>query len=98
MFSGLKKVLSPGELEARRSEQIDGVGADTILRVLGPVIERRMESLLLALIKAPADYDTMLDLRAQISEVYRIQHELKQLKERGKEANEVLGEIFSNAN
>ena len=98
MFNALKRVLSTAEIEARRIEQVEGVGADTVLRALGPLIDRRMDSLILQLIKTNPDYDTLLDLRAQISEVYRIQSELKSIKEAGKEAGEALSEIFSPSN
>lgn len=98
MFNSLKKILSLGEIEARKAEQVEGVGAETVLRALGPIVERRLESLLIALIKSPPDFDHLLDLRAQIAEVYRIQSELKAIKERGKEAGEALGEIFQPVN
>lgn len=98
MFNSLKRVLSPAEIETRRTEQVEGVGAETVLRALGPLIDRRMESLILQLIKASPDFDLLLDLRAQVAEVYRIQSELRAIKDAGKEAGEALGEIFSPSN
>lgn len=86
---------SPTELEERRSEQLAGVGADTLLRVLQPLIERRLEGLLIELKDAEPALNTLLNLRAQIGEVMRIKQELEYLKTRGREASEVVQEIFN---
>lgn len=95
MFFGKKLPLSPSEAVARKQEHVEGVGAETLLGVLGPVMEKRLKSLVVQLIQQPPDYDNMLNLRAQITEVYRIQSELESVKSRGKEAGEALGNIFN---
>jgi len=94
-LASFKKFLSPSEVEIRRVEQIQGVGAETMLRVLSPVMERRVEELLRRLLQAPPELNILLDIRAQLSEAWRIQKELKAVQLNGKEASEALGEIFN---
>jgi len=83
------------ELEQRRSEQFAGVGADTLLRTLLPVVERRLEGLLVELIQCEPDFERLLDLRAQIKEVVRIKQELDNVRQVGREASEALKQIFN---
>ena len=95
MFSLRSTPVTPTELGQKRSEQFAGVGADTLLRVLSPVIDRRMESLILQLCDCEPEFDKLIDLRAQIKEVYRIKKELEAVRMVGKEAGAALEEIFS---
>ena len=90
----LKAALSPSEVAIRRDEQISGVGAETLLRTLSPIIERRLEELTIKLIQAPPDLNQLLDLRAQFAEVHRIKQQLRSVSDLGKEASEALADIF----
>jgi len=95
MFDSFKKFLSPEELGIRNSQRADGVGADTLLRTLSPIMLERQNELLLKLFQCPPKLEEFLDIRAQLKEVHRINHELIAVSARGKEASEALGEIFS---
>ena len=92
MFERWQK--SPTELGQKRSEQFAGVGADTLLRVLLPVIERRLEGLLVELVQCEPEFEKLLNLRAQIAEVVRIKKELDAVRLVGREAADALEEIF----
>lgn len=89
-----KSLLSPSEIEIRREEQVQGVGADTLLRVLSPLIDRRLEELTLQLIQCEPDLNRLLDLRAKFAEVHRIKKELSAVSALGKEAGEALAAIY----
>ncbi|MCI0526263.1 MAG: hypothetical protein L0Y56_02245 [Nitrospira sp.] len=95
-FKEIIRKLSPSEIEERRIQQVQGVGSDTILRTLGPIIEKRVEELSIKFIQCPPDLPAMLDIRAQFAEVHRLKKELLSMKELGKEAGEALGEMFNN--
>ena len=90
----LRAALSPSEVDIRRSEQLAGVGSETLLRVLNPIIEKRLEEISLKLIQAEPELGKLLDLRAQFAEVHRIRRELKSVADLGKEASDALADIF----
>jgi hypothetical protein len=94
MFAHIKKLFSPGEVDVFRSQQVSGVGAETVLKALGPIIEQRTAALMQELIHCPPILENLLDCRAKIGELIRIQYELKDVASLGKEAGEALQEIF----
>jgi hypothetical protein len=87
--------LPPSEFEDRRIEQLQGVGADTVLRVLSPVINQQFDALLIKLIKCEPTLEALLSVRGELSAFFRIRKELESMSEKGKEASEVLQKIFS---
>jgi hypothetical protein len=84
------KLRSPEELGILQDEVRKGVGSDTLLRTLGPILETRLESLLIALDQAPADLAILLDLRAKISCLRILKKELAQAVQVGREASQAL--------
>ena len=70
-----------------------GVGAQTLLEVLDPLIEERLGRLLTALEQAKPELPVLLDLRAKITEVNRIRRELLRVRNEGVEAATALRAI-----
>ena len=71
-----------------------GVSAETVSKALAPVIERRLGYLLDQFAKCPPELGPLLDLKAQISEVWRIRQELKVQAMHGQTAMESLQRIM----
>jgi hypothetical protein len=82
--------LTPEALGILTDEARKGVGAETLLRVLKPILDSKLENLLSRLDQAPSDLGTLLDLRAQIKSIRSLQRELTQAAASGKEASEKL--------
>ena len=72
-----------------------GYAATIVTRVLAPKIERRLALLLDHFERVPPDLPSMLDLRAQIMEVWRIKKELDLAKSDGNRAVTALENIVS---
>jgi hypothetical protein len=83
------------DFEERRVEQLQGVGADTLLRVLGPVIQEQRDALILKLIQCEPTLEALLSVRGELSAFHRISKELESLSQKGKEASDVLKNIFT---
>lgn len=81
--------------EDRRIEQLQGVGAETLLRVLGPVIQEQYDKLIIELITCDPTLEKLLKVRGEIAAIHRIKTELSHVANRGKEASEALQDIFS---
>ena len=79
--------LSPEQLGILTDEVKAGVGAETLLRVLGPILQTRIEQALSQLEHSPNDLSTLLNLRARISVLREIQRELKSTIQIGAEAS-----------
>jgi hypothetical protein len=77
------------------NEAMAGVGAQTLLNVLEPLMERRIKSLLDSLAILPPDLPILLDVRAKLVETRRIQRELERVKRDGVEAAEALRTIMT---
>jgi hypothetical protein len=82
--------MTPETLGILQDEVRKGVGSDTLLRTLGPILETRLESYLTALDQAPPDLATLLDLRAKISTLRILKRELEQAVRVGFEASQKL--------
>jgi hypothetical protein len=87
-----RKVHSPEALGILNDESLAGAGAATIMRSLAPVIAARLAYFLKALEDAPPDLNVLLDLRAKISTLRSLEHELTTTMQRGHEA---AGELES---
>ena len=77
MAAPRKSHYTPEALGILNDESLAGAGASTIMRTLGPVIAARLEYFEKALEDAPADLNTLLDLRAKISVMRSLQRELR---------------------
>ena len=86
--------MDTGRLGEARDAALRGVGADTLLNVLGPLIERRFEQVLSQLFNAPAELGGLLDARAQLKELWRVRHELTQVRQEGKDVSEALRSMY----
>ena len=82
--------MTPETLGILQDEVRKGVGSDTLLRTLGPILESRLEAYLTALDQAPPDLATLLDLRAKISTLRILRRELEQAVRVGFEASQKL--------
>lgn len=72
-----------------------GTAAETVIRLLDPIIEQRLGLLLNQLEQCPPELGPMLDLRAKISEVWRIRKELTSFSKQGSNALEVLKNVIT---
>ena len=70
-----------------------GQTATSTLRLLEPLMEARLGQLLNEFEKCPPDLGALLDLRAKISEVWRIRGKLNDAKKLGLGAEKMLQEI-----
>jgi hypothetical protein len=86
-------VPSPEALGILNDESTRGVGAATLLKTLGPLLEKRLEQLLTALDQAEPDLNKLLDLRAKILIVRLLCKELHQTVTAGLEAGERLSQL-----
>lgn len=89
-----KPVHTPEALGILHDEALAGVGTSTIMRTLGPVIESRLEYFSRALEVAPADFNTLLDLRAKLAVLRGLKRELLTQIRRGGEAASDLEELY----
>ena len=87
--------ISPETLGILTDESTAGAGAETLLRTLGPVLDNKLDALLMALETAAPELNTLLDLRAKISTVRSLRRELVQTARLGRESAAVLTEIYS---
>jgi hypothetical protein len=71
-----------------------GASSDTVLRALDPIIERRLGHLLDQFALCAPELGSLLDLRAKITETWRIRKELLQTRDRGRKSWEVLQRIL----
>lgn len=72
-----------------------GRSSETVIRALDPFIERRLGLLLDRFAQTAPELGPLLDLRAQISEVWRMRKELRQDSLKGDAAIEVLKRVFA---
>ena len=87
--------MRPEHVSEAHSQAAKGVGAQTILEILGPIVEERTTKLLDALAAAAPNLPVLLDIRAKLAEVRRIQKELKRVYRDGADAAKALRTIGS---
>jgi hypothetical protein len=85
-----KSSPSPEALGILTDEVRKGVGASTLLRSLGPILDARLEAALTAFEQAPPDLNQLLDLRAKITTLRTLKRELDQAVRVGHEAGQQL--------
>lgn len=71
-----------------------GAAADTILRVIDPIVEQRLGELLTKLEQAPPELGAILDIRAKICEVWRMRRRIKERNLVGKNAVGIIKGLF----
>ena len=79
-------------LERTVADAEQAVGAETILKVYAPIIERRIENLVQSIIAAPDD--KLPELRGRLAEVWHQLTELRRLAEKKQTADEAINKIF----
>jgi hypothetical protein len=72
-----------------------GASADAVLRALDPLIERRLGILLDQFSLCAPELGPLLDLRAKISEIWRMRKEVLIARDRGRKSWEVLQGILA---
>lgn len=72
-----------------------GASADAVLRALDPMIDRRLGLLLDQFSGCAPELGPLLDLRAKISEVWRMRKEILIARERGHKSWETLQGILA---
>ena len=70
-----------------------GYSSELVLKAMDPIIERRLGSLLDQFENVKPEMGPLLDLRAKISEVWRIRREMKKNMLNGKNAVDVMRKI-----
>ena len=83
------------KIDAAWKEMERGASAESILRVLDPLIEKRLGTLLDGFRQCPPELGPLLDFRASICELWRIRKELKDAGKIGKSAAAVLESMVS---
>jgi hypothetical protein len=71
-----------------------GQTAEAILRVLNPLVDARLGQLLAGFEKSPPELGPLLDLRARISELWRIRRTLDDLRKIGISAQGILEAVM----
>ena len=67
-----------------------GQTSEAILRVIDPLVDARLGLLLNQFEKCPPDLGALLDLRARISEIWRLRRELQDAKKLGMTSQQLL--------
>ena len=83
------------KIDAAWREMERGASAESILRVLDPLVEKRLGVLLDGFRQCPPELGPLLDFRASICELWRIRKELKDAGKIGKSAAAVLEAVVS---
>ncbi len=71
-----------------------GQSAEAILRVIDPLVDERLGRLLSEFEKCPSDLGALLDLRARISEIWRIRRTLNDLRKIGISAQGMIEAVM----
>ena len=83
------------KIDAAWKEMERGASAESILKVLDPLIEKRLGTLLDNFRQCAPELGPLLDYRASICELWRIRKELKDAGKVGKHAAAVLEAIVA---
>ena len=85
--------MNATDVSEAHAQASSGVGADTLLKLMEPLINERLKRLLDAFATIAPELPVMLDLRAKLLEVRRIQKELERVRSTGADAAKALREI-----
>lgn len=86
---------SIARIDSAYKEMERGASAESILRVLDPMLEKRLGLLLDGFRQCPPELGALLDYRARICEVWRMRKELSDAGKIGKSAAAVLEAIVT---
>lgn len=75
-----------------------GVSAGAVANALEPIMDRRLGQLLDKLQQCPPELGPILDIKAQIGEVWRIRKQLMDYKAKGQSAVDALSNIVQGIN
>lgn len=87
--------VAAAKIDTAYKEMERGATASSILRVLDPMIEKRLGTLLDGFRQCPAELGPLLDFRASICELWRIRKDLSDAGKLGKSAMAVLESIVA---
>ena len=87
--------MKPEQVSEAHNQAAQGVGAQTLLEIMGPIVEERKDKLLTALNGAAPSLPVILDIRAKLCEISRIQDQLKRVYRDGADAARALRTIAS---
>ena len=85
--------MNSTDVSEAHAQASNGVGADTLLKLMEPLIDERLRRLLDAFATIVPELPVMLDLRAKLIEVRRIQKELERVRSTGADAAKALRSI-----
>ena len=85
--------MNATDVSEAHAQASSGVGADTLLKLMEPMINERLKRLLDTFATIVPELPVMLDLRAKLIEVRRIQKELERVRSTGADAAKALREI-----
>ena len=83
------------KIDSAWKEMERGASAESVLKVLDPLLEKRLGTLLDGFRQCPPELGALLDFRASICEVWRMRKELKDSSKIGKHAANVLEAIVT---
>lgn len=83
MFNVIEKLATDAE---------QSIGADTILRVYGPMVEKRVEALVRSIISASDD--ELSTLRGRLTEAWNFLTELRNLAAKRQTVDETFNKLF----
>lgn len=72
-----------------------GVSASVVVTALEPIMDRRLAQLLDKLQQCPPELGPILDIKAQLGEVWRIRKEFIAFKNKGQNASDALNNIVA---
>ena len=73
-----------------------GVSSEAVIRALDPILDQRLGLLINKLSQCKPELGPLLEVKAEILEVWRMRRELKNASVKGKQAWEVIQQMFSN--
>ena len=83
------------KIDSAWREMERGASAESVLKVLDPLLEKRLGTLLDGFRQCPPELGPLLDFRASICEVWRMRKELKDAGKLGKHAATVLEAVMA---
>ena len=86
------------KIDAAYREMERGASAESILKVLDPMLEARLGALLDGFRQCPSELGALLDFRAKICELWRMRKELKDAGKIGKSAAATLEALVTPKN
>lgn len=93
----MKPVMTQDLLEAHTLVQ-KGIGAETILQVLGPLLDSKKQNLLARLAACPKEMEAFLELQAEAKIINSILSELRSIVTQAETVSKTSGVAFKGRN